>query len=309
MKKINIVGIALLLMCGSCQNVIDKTDLYKLSPDLLFSDSTLVQLNMDNIYDNNLPLWGGQNTNSVLSGVQSQLSEEGQSTGNKFMEGTMSYGSDEPQDYGNNLNTSNSQPKNNWGKIRQLNTFIQSVENSSLPDYTKTKFIAQAKFFRAFRYWDLVRIYGGVPLVLEPLNGVGEAAREAALLPRNKTSECFAQIVEDLDFAIANLPGKWPSNSDWGKITSGAAAAFKGRVLLYYASPLFNPNDDQARWQAAYDANLAARQILDANGYGLNSSYKNMWFQEVNNPEAVMVTSYNTASGDQEKKNNGWDKS
>lgn len=309
MKKINIIGIVMLLLCGSCQKVIDKTDLSKLSPDLLFSDSTLVQLNMDNIYDNNLPLWGGQNTSSVLSGVQSQLSEEGQSTGNKFMEGTMSYGSDEPKDYGTSLNTNNTQPKTNWGKIRQLNTFIQSVEKSSLPDYTKTKFIAQAKFFRAFRYWDIVRIYGGVPLVLEPLNGVGDAAREAALLPRNKTSECFAQIGEDLDFAIANLPGKWPSNSDWGKITSGAAAAFKGRVLLYYASPMFNPNDDQARWQAAYDANAKAKQILDANGFGLNSSYKNMWFQEVNNPEAVMVTSYNTASGDQEKKNNGWDKS
>jgi hypothetical protein len=72
---------------------------------------------------------------------------------------------------------------------------------------------------------------------------------------------------------------------------------------------MFNPNDDQARWQAAYDANSIAKQILDANGFGLNSSYKNMWFKEVNNPEAVMVTSYNTASGDQEKKNNGWDKS
>jgi hypothetical protein len=98
-------------------------------------------------------------------------------------------------------------------------------------------------------------------------------------------------------------------NADLGKITKGAAAAFKGRVLLYWASPLFNPCDLATRWQAAYDANLAAKTILDANGFGLNANYKTMWFTENTNPEAVMVTSYNSATGDQQKKNNGWDKS
>jgi starch-binding outer membrane protein, SusD/RagB family len=310
MKRNNILLLLLVLIIAtSCKKVLDKSLLSNLTPDLLFSDSTLVQLNMDNIYDNNLPLWGGQNTSSVLSGTQPQLSEEGQATGNKYMEGTMSYGTDEPKDYGTALNTNNTQPTTNWGKIRQLNTFISSVEASSLPDYTKRKFIAQAEFFRAFRYWDLVRIYGGVPLVLTSLNGVGNAARDSALLPRNSTTECFAQMVSDLDYAIANLPGKWAASTDWGKITSGAAAAFKGRVLLYYASPMFNPNDLASRWQAAYDANIQAVNILTANGFKLNTNYKTMWFTEVNNTEAVMVTSYNTSTVDQTKKNNGWDKS
>ena len=309
MKSSRIIGIGFCLLAfASCKKVLDKTNLSGISPDLLFNDSTLVQLNMDNIYDNNLPLWGGQNTSSVLSGVQPQLSEESQSTGNKFMEGTMSYGTDEPKDYGTTLNTNNTQPTTNWGKIRQLNTFIASTEASPLPDYTKRKFIAQAKFFRAFRYWDIVRIYGGVPLVLNPLNGVGTAARDSALLPRNKTSECFAQMVVDLNYAIENLPGKW-ANTQWGRITNGAAAAFKGRVLLYYASPMFNPSDLSNRWQAAYDANLQAKTLLDANGYGLNSNYKTMWFTEVNNPEAVMVTEYNTSTSDQPRKSNGWSKS
>ena len=227
--------IAGVICMSACTKVLDKTDLSKLSPELVFSDSALVQLNLDNLYDNNLPLWGGQNTGSVLSGVQSQLSEEGQASGNKYMEGTMSYGTDEPKDYGISLNTNNSQPSNNWGKIRQINRFIEQVQASPLPNYTKNKFVAQARFFRAFRYWDIVRIYGGVPLVLEALDGVGGDARDKALLPRNKTSECFKQIVDDLNFA--------------------------------------------------------------------------MWFSEVNNPEAVMVTGYNTQSSDQLKKNNGWDKS
>ena len=311
MKLSNIyaVIIAGVVCLASCKKVLDKTDLSKLEPDLVFADSNLVQLNMNNIYESQMPLWGGQNTGSVLSGVQPQLSEEGYASGNKFMEGTMSYGTDEPKDFGTSLNTSNPLPGNNWGKIRQLNTFIASVEAGPLPDITKSKFVAQARFFRAFRYWDLVRIYGGVPLVLTPLDGVGQAARDAALLPRDKTSECFKQIVADLDYAIANLPGKWTDALDWGRITKGAAAAFKGRALLYWASPMFNPTDLSERWQTAYDANLAAKQILDANGFALNSNYKTMWFTEVNNPEAVMVTGYNTATGDQQKKNNGWDKS
>lgn len=310
MKNIKIIAaIAGLFLLGSCKKVLDKTNLSSLSPELLFNDSTLVQLNMNNVYDNNLPLWGGQNTGSVLSGVQAQLSEEGQSNGNKFMEGTMSYGTDEPKDFGATLNTNNSQPSNNWGKIRQLNTFITSVENSTLATFTKNKFIAQARFFRAFRYWDIVRIYGGVPMVLTALNGVGSAAKDSALLPRNSTSDCFKQIVADLDYAISILPGKWPANTDWGRITKGGAAAFKGRALLYWASPMFNPTDNTARWQAAYDANLQAKTILDANGYKLSTNYKTMWFSEVNNTEAVMTTGYNTASSDQAKKNNGWDKS
>lgn len=310
LKYINI-AIAGAIALASCSKVLDKQNLSALSGDLLYSDSTLVQLNLDNIYDNNLPAFGGQNTGSVLSGTQPQLSEEGYASANVIMTGIISLGTNEPTDFGTALNTNNTQPSNNWGKIRQLNSFIQNVKASSLPTFTKNRFVAQALFFRAFRYWDIVRIYGGVPNLLASLDAVGQAARDSALLPRDKTSVCFAQMKADLDTAIAYLPGKWTATStaSWGKITSGAAAALKGRILLYWASPLFNPTDLSDRWQAAYDANLQAKAILDANGFGLNASYKNMWFTEANNPEAVMVTVYNNSATDQVKKNNGWDKS
>lgn len=318
MKAIKIIfavsGITGLVALTACNKVLDKQDLTKLTPELVFNDSNLVQLNMDAIYDVNLPTWGGQNTGSALSGVQPQLTEESySSTMSPILEGTITVSSSEINDFGTSLNTNATVPGNNWGKIRQLNTFIQSIRKSTLPEGTKARFEAQARFFRAFRYWDLVRIYGGVPLILEPLEGVGQEAKDAALLPRNTTAECMNQIVADLDYATSNLPGKWASAA-WGRITSGAAAALKGRALLYYASPQFNPNDQASRWQAAYDANVKAKQILDANGFGLfqtggAAAYKNLWFTEVNNPEAVMVTEYNNVTTDQTKKNNGWEKS
>jgi len=124
----------------------------------------------------------------------------------------------------------------------------------------------------------------------------------------------MAQIVSDLDKATSLLPGKW-DGGNWGRITSGAAAAFKGRVLLTWASPLFNRTDDVSRWQAAYDANLAAKTLLEANGFGLFKSggtadgkaWGNMWFTEADNPEAVIVYGFNNSNSSGQLKNNGWE--
>jgi starch-binding outer membrane protein, SusD/RagB family len=181
------------------------------------------------------------------------------------------------------------------------------MPGSALTAGYKKQLMAQVAFFRAYRYFDLVQLYGGVPMVLEPLEGVGQAAKEEAAIPRSSTSESIALIVKDLDYSIANLPGKWTNTNDWGRITSGAAAGFKGRILLHWASPQFAPSDLPARWQAAYDANKQAIALLSANGFKLHNSFSDLWFQEANNPEAVWVTCYNNKVGDQINKNQTWD--
>jgi starch-binding outer membrane protein, SusD/RagB family len=76
---------------------------------------------------------------------------------------------------------------------------------------------------------------------------------------------------------------------------------------LYWASPQFNPADLTDRWQQAYEANKKAKELLVANGYRLHNSFEDMWFTEVNNPEAVFVTGYNNSTNDQQRKNNTWD--
>lgn len=296
LSKLTILS-ALVIGLSSCEKVMDKKDLGTLDGSLIYGDSTLAFLNLSYIYNNNLPDWFGS-TGGAISGNGSFSDESfGES---KFFEGSV-----EPAtvgDYPASISVSN-----NYGKIRKINEFLRDVNAGSLPLYTKNKLSAEARFFRAYRYFNLVLLYGGVPLVMEPMNPIGEENKEQALLKRNSTSDCIRAIVDDLDFAISSLPGKWSSSNDWGRITSGAAAAFKGRVLLTYASPQFNPDDLTERWQAAYDANLKAKEILTASGFGLNSNYANMWFTEVNNPEAVMVTGYNNKTDDQNKKNNSYD--
>lgn len=114
----------------------------------------------------------------------------------------------------------------------------------------------------------MVRVYGGVPMLLLP-----QKLTDDLLVSRNKTSECIDIIIKDLDYAYENLPWSW-TGDDLGRATKAAALALKGRVLLFYASPQFNPDNRMDRWEAAYKVNKQAKEELEANGYGLYASYE-----------------------------------
>ncbi len=188
---------------------------------------------------------------------------------------------------------------NTWTRLREINIFLEQVDKNGMADADKNPLKGQMYFWRAWQYFDLLKLYGGVPIVLKAQNPILDDA-SLAQVPRSSSSECLEQILSDLDKAQELLPGKWASNADWGRITKGAAAAFKGRVLLTWASPLFNRNDDVARWQRAYDANTEAKALLESadggskslfstGGFANGTAWGNMWFSEVNNPEAVIV--------------------
>jgi len=291
MKTKYITAILSAFVLSGCEKVLDKTDLSAFNEEQVFNDSLLARGYVDYVYDQNLPVWP---TGDFLK-CTDEISGE-----TRFFEGTVQVNT--VTDFGTAVSATN-----NYGKIRSINQFLVKMPNSVLSEGYKKELQGQVTFFRAYRYFDLVQLYGGVPLVLEPLEGVGGDAKDQAAIPRSSTSQSIQQIVKDLDYSIANLPGKWSNSNDWGRITSGAAAGFKGRILLHYASPQFNPNDLSERWQAAYDANKKAIDLLTANGFKLHTSFKDLWFTEANNPESVWVTCYNNKVGDQINKNQTWD--
>lgn len=304
MKKLIIliaISASLTMLFSNCKKVLEKQDLGSFTSEQIYNDSVTATLSMNYIYGQNQPSWFGNV--GGLSGSVNSLSDE-QYGDNVFVKGTATIES--VTDLGN-LNTAG-----NYLKIRSINMFIRDINNGTLAPATKRRFNAQATFWRAFRYFELAKLYGGVPIVLTPLDAVGDEAKKAALLPRNTTSETFAQIVRDLDTCIKYLPSKWTSNADYGRITKGAALAYKGKVLMYWASPEFNPTNDQTRWKAAYDANVLAVENLTANGFGLYSKFDvTMWTTEGSkggstpqNPEAVLVTQYNMATTDLAQNNN-----
>jgi len=302
MKSIYIITIAALasaLMFSSCKKVLVQPDPQNLQANQIFNDSTVAKFSLDYVYTQNLPSWFGNGSVSFIATQgPSNLTEE--ATGSNLVtQGTVT--SESVGDIG----TSNS-PSTNYGKIRVINQFIHDIQAGTIAAGTKNRFKAQALFWRAFRYFELVKIYGGVPLVLTPLDAVGSTALSADYLPRNTTTQTFNQIIADLDTAIAYLPARWPQQADYGRITRGAAQAYLGRVLLTWASAQFNPGNDATRWQAAYDASTAAITTLSANGWGLYPKEDvTMWTTEgasasgvPNNPEAVLVTEYNTSTDD-----------
>jgi starch-binding outer membrane protein, SusD/RagB family len=187
------------------------------------------------------------------------------------------------------IGTGNGVGTNRYFDIRRCNIAIEGLNgNSTLPEATRKTFKGQFFFLRAFVYFRLVSLYGGVPLVLQ-----SQTLEDELNVPRSKTSDCIAAIIKDLDSATAYLPATWPA-SERGKITRAASAAMKGKVLMYWASPQFNPTNITTRWEDAYQANLAAYNQCIADGHSLFPTYANIFTVE-DNAEVLMVRKFSAA--------------
>ncbi len=213
--------------------------------------------------------------------------------------------------------------KSPYGHIRECNMVIDGITKSTaLKDSEKNELLGQALFFRAWAYYRLVKIYGGVPLVAEPQNPIiGDDGGVGLAIPRSTTKEAIDFICGDLELAATYLPAVWPKPAtDFGRITSGTALALAGRARLLYASPLFNRSDDPERWKLAYEANDAAIKELKKGNWGLenegnpgvNASGWAGMFALYASKEAVFVTLHNNVKagvGTNYNKNNGWENS
>jgi starch-binding outer membrane protein, SusD/RagB family len=270
--KLNIstVLLAATLTIAGCSKVLDKTNLTAVNPSEVWSNPAIARAYLDNIYANTMPGASYGTGNNTDEGVAYQKQTNG------WFRGTATY--DSYDIYGDN-----------FSKIRTINILLLNIGTAVFDETSKAYIKGQGLFWRAWCYYSLTKSYGGVPLILAPQGVTSDL--DSLQMPRNKTSECVAQIIKDLDDAIALLPDTW-SGEDAGRIDKGAAMAFKGRVLLFFASPLFNPSNDQAKWQQAYDANLAAKNFLDGVGKGLYAPYNKIWDDELNK-EIVMVKRYN----------------
>lgn len=270
-----IAGVLTLFFATSCTDVLDKHDLNSVTE--VFDNEALSKAYLDKLYFDNLPAW--------TTGYSSQSDES--PGGDAYMYGTLT------------IESVGDFSAATYTKIRAINTMFEELDKGSLPEDVVTSLKAQGYFLRAWRYFDLVRLYGGVPMVLNTQDPYNATADELNV-KRDKASICFDLIVADLDKGSV-LPASWPA-ADRGRITRGAALAMKGRVLLYAASPQFNPGGDVTQWQKAYDANRAAYDTLIRDGYALHNNFANLWFTE-SNKEAIFVTTYNTTDF-----TNAWDR-
>jgi hypothetical protein len=265
----------------SCEAVLDKHDLNVLD-EQIWDDEDQATLYINNLYVHNMP--------QEQFGENAGLSDEMFSSASSSTD--LLYGFTTPSD----INAVTVFHKTRYELIRRINISIEGLAGSSIEESIKAPIVGQALFFRAWRYWELVKHYGGVPIV----NYVQDPYKEDLNVPRSKTSEAINAIVADLDEAIAKLPLDWVLTEDKGRLTSGAAAAFKGRVLLAWASPMFNPDNKQDRWQRAYDANLQAIDLLSQMSVprALHSDFDAVFTTDVmNNAEAIIFARYSLDAG------------
>lgn len=146
--------------------------------------------------------------------------------------------------------------------IRKANLFLSKIDKVPTTDQTKVYWKAEARFIRAMSYFEMIRRYGGVPLIGNKILNFTDDFN----IPRNSFAECVQYIVTELDDIKDKLRKAPVTDVDLGRITEGAALALKSRLLLYNASPLNNPANDASKWQSAYDA---AKEVMNLNVYKL----------------------------------------
>ena len=168
-------------------------------------------------------------------------------------------------DYSKNYYTTLS---NNYDTVSNALPFAQNIQNA-------VWFRAEAHVARAYYYGELIKRYGGVPIINQTQQTV---SLDSMYVGQQSYDSCVNYIVNEIDSNKSNLQVNWKTsqfaNYD-GRFTLGSALAIKARVLLFAASPLHNPTNDPAKWIRAANA---LNDLITANntlglGYTLESSY------------------------------------
>ncbi|MBC9932359.1 RagB/SusD family nutrient uptake outer membrane protein [Chitinophaga qingshengii] len=169
--------------------------------------------------------------------------------------------------------------------IQKCNWFIENVGKAPIADDIKTRFTAEARFLRAYRYFLLTQLYGNVPLVVKNLS-----TTEAGTVTKTPKAEVRKFITDELAAIAQVLPDKYTGN-DIGRITKGAALSLRARVELYDKN---------------YAAAIEDCKKVMALGYGLFPNYTDLFRPDnENNKEVILDIQYKANEKDNENENIG----
>lgn len=184
-----------------------------------------------------------------------------------------------------------------WSALRNINFFIANNNRSDVPEAVRNHYNGIARFYRALFYFDKVKTYGDVPWIDRPLDVNDSTALFAG---RDKRDVVMSHVLEDLDFAIANI--RTETDASRTQITKDVALAWKSRIALfegtfrkYHVSGLAAGLENTIpRWleQAA----AAAQQVMQRGNFslytggGVNGSYRQLFSSETApSSEAMLV--------------------
>ena len=287
MKKIYVlIGLVVMISGVSCKKVLDLQPTSSFSTNAVWSSPALVQVFVNEIYAESVLAfkdagfaWGSQ-TDELFSNfgwcsetqyVQGQATPDNQSSSFPLnYSSTINFW---PTLYSTILKTNTF-----FANIGQLDTLGNGAQISSMT--------AQVHFLRALCYFELLKRFGGVPLITKVYTANDKTFTET----RASWDSTEAFILADIAAAVPGLQATAPSGQE-GVATIGAALALKSRLLLYAASPYFNTSNDMTKWQAAADAALAVINMSQYSLYGTSTTYGKI-FTDFFNPEVIFARVY-----------------
>lgn len=207
--------------------------------------------------------------------------------GIKWAQGNAAYGVFDPQDEG---------WADDYKNIRICNVLLKRIEDittTSSELKRKEEIIAQARFFRAYIYFHLIRRFGDVPYVDREITLV-----ESYELTRDSKDEIYNKIMEDFDYAIEKLPISWTASTD-GRVTSGGAEAMKARAALHLHDYVTAAN--------------SAKKVIDSKKYELfdkdnTGRYAELFWERTDegNPETIITRKFDGKTADANHYMVGW---
>jgi hypothetical protein len=189
------------------------------------------------------------------------------STGNPHYDGRADYIGQNTYSRGTNtVPTTDPNYSTAFTRIRAINYLLDKAASYPAPADI-SKYVAEAKFFRAYVYFDLLQVFGSVPLITSPLTTTSEDLKK----PKASRDSIVDFIIGDLNAAIPNLPLESAiAASDKGRISKGAAQSFLSRVALYEGTWQKFRNGDASRYNMLLDLAISASNaVITSNEYAL----------------------------------------
>ena len=296
MKSKYILGTLLTLLTAgglldSCTKTLDLKPLNAISEDAVWSDPALIQVFVNQIYKESVLTfkdagfaWGAQ-TDELYSNF------------NWCNENQYVLGQATPDNQGSSFPLNYSATINFWSTlyntIQKTNVFFQHITTTDTSGVGARldNMKGEVHFLRALCYFELLKRFGGVPIITKVYTSADKAFTES----RASWDETRDYILSEITAAVALLPKVYASSADNGKATVGAALALKSRLLLYAASPAYNKSGDKKRWQDAADA---AKAVIDMGLYSLygNASDLNKVFLDPFNSEVIFARVFSGTS-------------
>lgn len=268
MKRILFLSLVLL---SGCSKFLDRQPLSQISPDNGFNSESELQLYVHSFYDNMLPysdyedngftsLYGETSNNIVLNGLSPQF------TGNRTV--PVSGGGWD------------------WTKLRNVNYFLQNYGRGGLDTSITYKYVAVAKFFRAYFYYSMVARFGDVPFYSTVIESTDTVSLKKKRDPRTLVMD---SVLQDINFAIAHLG----TGKDVAEVTKWTALALKSRLCLFEGTfrkyhTEFGLSGGDAFLQQSADA---AAELMTNSGYTIyKGSYGGLFSSLSVIPEEIIIS-------------------